>query len=139
MGPTAGITRFVVVVRRAVRGADRLQGLPQGRVAVMTAPGPVEWKAHVYRYHGEGVGNGVRVLLLYLADNMDDRCHVSVPRPKLAAKLGIAEMEVKKRIAAAKKAGLIDSVVRGHNGVTAVYQGLFARSVASSGIRKGAP
>jgi hypothetical protein len=88
--------------------------------------GPDAWKKLVYRYQGPGIGNGVRVLLLRLADGMDERCHVSVPRPKLAADLGITEMDVKKRLAAAKRAQLIDNVVKGHNGMTAVYQGLFA-------------
>ena len=105
-----------------------------------TASGSAEWKAHVYRYHGPYVGNGVRVLLLLLADHMDQRRHVSVPRPRLAGMLGISEMEVKKRVAAAKKAGLLDNVVKGHNGVTAVYQGLFANGLTGrSGTRQGAP
>lgn len=47
---------------------------------------------------------------------------------------------MKRRVAAAKKAGLLDNVVKGHNGVTAVYRGLFASGpTGSSGTRKGAP
>ena len=117
-------------------------GSPSGRsvLAMTTASGSAAWKAHVYSYHGPGLGNGVRVLLLLLADYMDQRRHVTVPRSRLAAQLGITEDQVKRRVAAAKKAGLLDNVVKGHNGVTAVYRGLFASGpTGSSGTRKGAP
>lgn len=91
----------------------------------MTHRGPAEWKAHVYGYRGPGVGNGVRLLLVLMADHMDDRRNVSVPRSRLADMLGISRREVAGRLAAAKEAGLLDAVQTGRPGVTAVYQGLF--------------
>ncbi len=36
----------------------------------MNIANAAEWKALVYLYRGPGVSNGVRVLLLYLADHM---------------------------------------------------------------------
>lgn len=83
-----------------------------------------EWKAHVYQFRGDGVGNGVRVLLLLLADHMDPSCRVSVPRHKLAAALGVSETEIKKRIKIAQDVGVLRSVARGHQGRTAVYEGV---------------
>lgn len=98
------------------------------------AHNPTDWKAHVARYRGEGVGNGVRALLLVMADEMNGQRRVSVPRIRLAAMLNVSEKQIYRRIRAAKNAGLLDTVVRGHNGMTAVYQGLFA---VSSGTSRG--
>lgn len=50
---------------------------------------------------------------------------MSVHRPTLAAKLGVSETMVKRRVRAAKDAGLLDTVTHGHNGMTAVYQRSF--------------
>lgn len=91
----------------------------------MTCQGPAEWKAHVYGYRGKRVGNGVRLLLVLMAEHMDGKRYVSVPRSQLADALGISRREVADRLTAAKEAGLLDSVRAGRPGVTAVYQGLF--------------
>lgn len=103
-----------------------------------------EWRALVYRYRGPGVGNGVRVLLIYLADHMRPNRTVSVPRSTIARDLGISTAEVTKRMKAAKDAGLLDPVQRGRPGVTAVYQGLFPSPVRgmgnpTSGVTPGLP
>lgn len=87
-------------------------------------PTIAEWKAMVYQHRAEGLGNGVRVLLLFLADNMKANRMVSVPRSQIAAALGVSTAEVTNRIKAAREAGLLDSVRQGRPGVTAVYQGL---------------
>lgn len=97
------------------------------------------WRALVYRYRGPAVGNGVRVLLLYLADHMNSHRYVSVPRQRIAHDLGVSESEVRTRLTAAHKAGLIDTVQRGQKGRTAVYQGLFSGypGVSTERPRKG--
>lgn len=84
-----------------------------------------DWRALVYGVRGEGVGNGVRVLLLFLADHMDGQRRVSVPRSRIAGALGVSTAEVTKRIGAAHAAGLLDTVRKGRPHVTAQYQGLF--------------
>lgn len=94
-------------------------------------PTAAEWKTHVYSVRHAGIGNGVRVLLLYLADHMRVDRTVSVPRSTLAKALNVTPSEITWRIKAATEAGLLDTVVRGRPGVTAVYQGSF--SVASLG------
>ena len=103
-----------------------------------------EWKALVYRHRGPGVSNGVRVLCLYLADNMRPNRTVSVPRSTIARDLGISASEVTQRIKAARDAGLLDTVVQARPHVTAVYQGLFPAPVRgtgnpTSGVTPGLP
>lgn len=100
-------------------------------------PTVADWKATVYQHRAEGLGNGVRVLLLFLADNMKANRMVSVPRSQIAAALGVSTAEVTKRIKAARDAGLLYSVRQGRPGVTAVYQGLFpSLSVGNPGVTK---
>ncbi len=75
----------------------------------MNIANAAEWKALVYLYRGPGVSNGVRVLLLYLADHMGANRVVSVPRSTIARDLNISEREVTQRIEAAREAGLLDT------------------------------
>jgi hypothetical protein len=82
-----------------------------------------EWRATVYLC--PTVSNGVKVLLLYLADRMDERRNVSVPRVTIARAHAVPEIEIKRRMTEAHKAGLLDTISRGQKGRTAVYQGLF--------------
>ncbi len=102
-----------------------------------------EWKALVYCYRGPGVGNGVRVLLLYLADRMRANRTVSVPRSTIARDLGISASEVTQRIKAARDAGLLDTVVQASPHVTAVYAGQFPAPVRGTGptseVTSGSP
>ncbi|GAB3698514.1 hypothetical protein [Mariniluteicoccus flavus] len=84
-----------------------------------------DWKAMVYRHRGEGVGNGVRVLLLYLADHMQANLQVSVSRQKIATDLGVSTSEIRNRFHAAKAAGLLDHVQVGRPGTQAKYVGIF--------------
>lgn len=66
-----------------------------------------------------------RVLLFKLAEHMNSRGYVSVPRSKLAADLGIAPARVSERIKLARRLGYLDIVRRGRPGVTATYQAIF--------------
>jgi len=79
----------------------------------------------VLRHHSAGMTEGVRVLLLVLADRMRAERYVSVPRSELAQVLDVAPRRVTERILIAKELGLLDTVAQGRPGVTAVYQGLF--------------
>ena len=90
----------------------------------MSGATAAEWKSLVFRYRGPGVGNGVRVLLLYLADHMKANRMVSVPRSTIARDLGISEREVTARIKAAREAGLLDTVVPARRCAAAVYRGI---------------
>lgn len=94
----------------------------------MPTPSISDWRAAVYQHRGPHVGNGVRVLLLYLGDRMGSAYGprtVSVPRNEIAAALAVSPREVTYRIRAAKDAGFLDEVVRARPQTTAVYQGLF--------------
>lgn len=103
----------------------------------MTLPRAVktvsDWKAMVYRHHGEGFSNGVRTLLLYLADHMEPNRMVSVPRSQIARDLGVSPRQITQRMQAAHAAGLLDTVVRGRPGVTSVYAGIFP-SMVTTGV-----
>lgn len=92
---------------RVVPGHDRR---PKWRNAVF-APRP-------------GMTDGCRVLLLLLAERMDAKGIVSVPRSKLAEKLGVDPARISERTKLARELGLLDIVRRGRPGVTAVYQAL---------------
>lgn len=83
-----------------------------------------EWKALVYRHRGPGVSNGVRVLLIYLADRMEADRTVSVPRSTIARDLGVSEREVTARVKAARDAGLLDTVIPARRCAAAVYRGI---------------
>jgi hypothetical protein len=91
----------------------------------MTTRGPVEWRQAMLAYHGAGMTEGVRVLLLVMAEKMDVRRCVSVPRAALARMLAVDVRRVTERVQIAHELGLLDTVQRGRPGVTATYQGLF--------------
>lgn len=67
----------------------------------------------------------VKVYLLYLADHMRADRTVSIPRRHVAVALGASERRVDDWNTAARQVGLLDVVVRGQKGVTAVYVALF--------------
>lgn len=103
-------------------------------------PTVADWRAVVYRHRAEGVSNGVRVLLVYLADHMNVDRTVSVPRSQIAADLGVSASEIRTRLQAARAAGLLDTVRRGRPGVTAVYAATFPKAApvgATTGPRGG--
>lgn len=105
---------------------------------VSGVPSAVDWRAVVYRH--AGINNSVRVLLLYLADNMRADRTVSIPQSQIAADLGVNVRRVKERIAAARSAGLLDTVRKGRPGTTAMYQGLFPSvSLGTPGVPKEEP
>lgn len=70
-----------------------------------------DWRRAVYRARGTMArSNGVRVLLLYLADHMRGNLTVSVSRRQIADALAIPPGEVTSRIKAARNAGMLDLV-----------------------------
>ncbi|MCH1867077.1 hypothetical protein [Nocardioides sp. CFH 31398] len=92
------------------------------------------FRAAVYAER-EGMTNGCRVLLLRLADSMNARGIVSVPRAQLADEFGVHTSGITERIKLARDLGFLDIVRRGRPGVTAVYQGLIPASM----VRQSAP
>lgn len=96
-------------------------------------PNANDWRALVYRH--AGINNSVRVMLLYLADNMRADRTVSIPQSRIAEALGVNPRRVKERIADARSAGLIDTVRQGRPGITAMYQGLFPDLALGADVR----
>jgi hypothetical protein len=70
------------------------------------------------------ITDATRVLLLVLMDDMDARGYVSVPRDALAKRLKRNERKVSARFEDAVSAQLLDRVVRGNRGRTAVYRAM---------------
>lgn len=100
---------------------------------VSGVPSAADWRAVVYRH--AGINNSVRVLLLYLADNMRADRTVSIPQSRIAEALGVSTRRVKERIAAARSAGLLDTVRKGRPGTTAMYQGLLPKPSLGADVR----
>jgi hypothetical protein len=73
--------------------------------------------------------DGARVLLLRLLDDMDAQGHVSVPRSKLAADLGVAPARVSERIKLARALGLLDVVSQPRPQAAAVYAATIPRQI----------
>lgn len=80
------------------------------------------WRREVYR--NTAITDATRVLLLLLADEMDERGYVCIPRDVLAKRLNRNERKVSARFEDAVNARLLDRVVRGNRGVTAVYRAM---------------
>ena len=80
------------------------------------------WRTEVIR--SPHINDGTRVLLLVLADQMREDGYVTVPREKLAQQLDRHERKISARLAEAVEARLLDRVVRGQKGRTAVYRAL---------------
>lgn len=76
-----------------------------------------------------------KLLLVVLADAMDVRGYVSVPRSRLAAQLGVVPRRITESVKEAKEAGWIDVVTAGRPGTTAVYVATLPPPI----IRDGAP
>ncbi|MCU1691153.1 MAG: hypothetical protein JWM64_244 [Frankiales bacterium] len=72
------------------------------------------------------ISDSVRVLLLALCDDMTEAGQVSVPRSRLATRLGRSERRVSERLEQAVEARLLDRVQTGTPGRTAVYAALLA-------------
>lgn len=92
------------------------------------------WRAEVMR--SPHITDSTRVLLLVLHDDMREDGYVSVPREQLAARLDRTERKVSQRLADAVEARLLDRVVRGQKGRTAVYRALL-RVPGTSTLRGG--
>lgn len=88
-----------------------------------------QWRAVVF---AATIPDSVRVYLLKLADHMDARRFVSVPRSQLAAELGRHEQRIAERTKAAIEAGFLDTISPGFKGHTAIYQGMFPDHVEGS-------
>lgn len=71
------------------------------------------------------ISAGCQVLLLRLADGMDHKCIVSIPRSQLADEFAVPPPRISEWIGQARNAGYLDQVRRGRPGLTAVYQGLY--------------
>lgn len=69
-----------------------------------------------------GMTDGCRVLLLHLADSMDSNGFVSIPRTKLATRLGVAPARISERIKLARALGFLDIAEPARPRWTAVYQ-----------------
>lgn len=76
--------------------------------------------------------DGCRVLLLRLADAMDSRGYVSIPRAKLAAQLGVAPARISERIKLARALGFLDIAEPARPRYTAVYQGTIPDAVGGT-------
>jgi hypothetical protein len=88
-----------------------------------------QWRAVVF---AATMPDSVRVYLLKLAEHMDARRYVSVPRAQLAAELGRHEQRIAERSRQAIELGYLDTISPGYKGHTAVYQGLFPDEVKDS-------
>jgi hypothetical protein len=77
---------------------------------------------------------GCQVLLLRLADSMNAKAIVSVPRSQLAQEFDCPPVRITEWINQAKAAGFLDIVRRGRPGVTAVYQGLYVGPLVREGV-----
>lgn len=89
------------------------------------------WRAEVYRTHL--VGEACRVLLLLLAEHMDDRGYVRVPREQLARTLDVKPQRVTDRISEATRAGFLVRLGGGHNARTAQYAANFPPRLVPAG------
>lgn len=79
------------------------------------------WRKAVYAPR-DGMTHGCRVLLLRLADDMNHKGIVSIPRTRLVDELGCHPARITEWVTLAKKLGFLDTVRRGRPHVTAVYQ-----------------
>jgi hypothetical protein len=89
----------------------------------MTGPGHDRrkpWRRAVLKPRA-GMTDACRVLLFNLAEHMNSRGVVSVPRSRLARELGVAPARVTERVNLARRLGFLDIVRRARPGVTAVY------------------
>lgn len=78
-----------------------------------------QWRDRVIQ--SKRIDNATRVLLLVMYDDMNERGYVSVPRSRLAERLQVHPSRITERIKRAKEARLLDSIVVGRPGMTAVY------------------
>lgn len=92
------------------------------------------WRSEVVR--SPHITDSTRVLLMLLAEDMREDGYVSVPRQRLAQQLDRTERKVSQRLADAVEARLLDRVVRGQKGRTAVYRALL-RVPGTSTLRDG--
>lgn len=82
-----------------------------------------DWRSVVFQHRG--ISNGTRVLLLILADHMKRDGVVSQSRQQIARALGVTPRRITERVSEAHEAGLLDTLVHGKPGTTAVYKMLF--------------
>ncbi|MDX6307447.1 MAG: hypothetical protein QOI06_493 [Nocardioidaceae bacterium] len=93
------------------------------------------WRRAVYAQRPE-MTNGCRVVLLYLADNMNAKGVVSTPRNSVADALGVQPQRITEAIQLGRRLGFLDIVKRARQHVTAVYQ---ATIPADPEVRHGVP
>lgn len=117
---------------RLLRSTDRRDSEVPPVGTILTPPPPPDhgprrsirarWVAEVYRT--ALVTDSTKLLLVLLAEDMREDGYVSVPREVLAKRLGRNERKVSARLESAVTARLLDRVVRGNRGRTAVYRAL---------------
>ena len=100
--------------------------------------GPEQWRRVVFRESGLAP-LGCRLFLVYIADHMDSRRVTSRPRHLIAADLGVSERAVCRYVEQAHEAGFLTTLVRGHKGITAVYQGTFPTAQREHRVRPETP
>ena len=98
-----------------------------------------EWRRDVFASRDPQMTGAVKVLLLYLADEMRPNGEVSVPREQLANDLGIHKARIAERLNKAIEARFLTRVQAGYPGRTAVYRRFWpdAECVQQSGIHMG--
>lgn len=84
------------------------------------------WRREVLR--SGLIPDSVRVLLLVMADHIQGKDRISVPRNRLSEILGRSPQRITERIQLACEAGFLDRVSLGKPGRTAVYQALLPSS-----------
>lgn len=89
-----------------------------------------QWRTLVFASTHRDMTAAVKVLCLYLADNMSADRKVSVARVDIAAGLGVHQQRVAERLRRAVDAGYLTNTKPGYTGRTAEYQGLRPDSLA---------
>lgn len=90
------------------------------------------WITEVLRT--DAINDGCKLVLIAMSRHMSEAGHVSWPREKLAADVGLQTVQrVTNRIKEAREAGLLDLVRRGGNGVTAIYEAMLPHSQGARG------
>lgn len=101
-----------------------------------------QWVAAILRHGAAGMTGEVRALLLYVAFHPRTKATAvwSIPRSELAATFDVHPRRITERIQRAHHLGLLDTVVKGRPGTTAVYQGTIPapNMVRSTAPRDGA-
>lgn len=92
-----------------------------------------DWRREVFR---SPVSANIRLLLVYMFDEVRGDMSVSIPRTKMATALGWSEQRVSERLGEAVKFGFLSPKSPGYRGHTAVYQATFPDAPIVKSVRK---